>query len=295
MASIIPHGEKWRAFVEVGKRKRSRVFRTKREASGWAAAQEHALRQEAETPADRLRTVRQMLERYRDEVSPTKRGEDFERKRIEAFLRDSGLADKVLAEVDTPQIAAWRDVRLKDVTPASVQRDINLLRNAWAVARREWKWTTMEPFSGLRMPGANPARTRRITPAEVRLICRHLSYRTGLAPVTKSQEVALALLIGLRTAMRAGEILSLGASTVDLERRVARIVQHKTAHLTGRPREVPLTSAGVRLLRPVASRERCFTLTASSLDALFRKARDKLLLNDLHFHDSRAEALTRLA
>ncbi len=31
------------------------------------------------------------------------------------------------------------------------------------------------------------------------------------------------------------------------------------------------------------------------LDALFRKAKDKALIKDLHFHDTRAEAITRLA
>ncbi len=295
MASIIAHGDKWRAFVERGGKKRSRVFRTQREAKAWAAAEEHALQAEAETPADRLHTVRELLTRYRDEVSPNKRGARFEELRIDAFLRDSGMADLLLADATTPAFAAWRDRRLKEVTAASVQRDINLLRNAWSIARKEWKWTEASPFQGLRMPGHNPPRTRRIAPGEVRRICRHLSYRTGVAPASKGQEVALAFLVGLRTAMRAGEILSLGKATLDLERRVARIAQHKTAHLTGRPREVPLTRAAVRLLRPVASRDACFTLTPASLDALFRKARDKLLIEDLHFHDSRAEALTRLA
>jgi integrase len=45
----------------------------------------------------------------------------------------------------------------------------------------------------------------------------------------------------------------------------------------------------------VAGRGMFFTVSSASLDALFRKARDRLLLEDLHFHDSRAEALTRLA
>ena len=56
-----------------------------------------------------------------------------------------------------------------------------------------------------------------------------------------------------------------------------------------------MTRAAVRLLRPVASRDSCFSLTSASLDALFRKARDKLLIEDLHFHDTRGEALTRLS
>ena len=36
-------------------------------------------------------------------------------------------------------------------------------------------------------------------------------------------------------------------------------------------------------------------MSSAVLDALFRKARDRLLIKDLHFHDSRAEALTRLS
>jgi integrase len=66
-------------------------------------------------------------------------------------------------------------------------------------------------------------------------------------------------------------------------------------HLTGKPRQIPLSSHAVRLLRMVAGRGMFFTVSSASLDALFRKARDRLLLEDLHFHDSRAEALTRLA
>ena len=295
MASIRPHRDRWRAFVEVGARKESRVFPTQREARAWASAREVELRQEQRADPGELHTVRLMLERYKAEVSVRKRGERAEGLRIDAFLRDSGLAERRLCDVDTPDIARWRDQRLAEATPATVQRDINWLRNAWNVAREEWKWTSAKPFEGLRMPGQNPARTRRISPAEVKLLCRHLSYRTGKAPETKLQEVALAFLVALHSGMRAGEILSLGRSTLDLQRRVARIVQHKTAHLTGRPREVPLTRAAVRLLRPVASRERCFTLSAASLDALFRKTRDKLLLADLHFHDTRGEALTRLS
>jgi integrase len=38
-----------------------------------------------------------------------------------------------------------------------------------------------------------------------------------------------------------------------------------------------------------------FTVSDTSRDALFRKACKALLIDDLHFHDARAEALTRLA
>lgn len=66
-------------------------------------------------------------------------------------------------------------------------------------------------------------------------------------------------------------------------------------------RFVPLTRKAVRLLRVLdaaakdAGLDAYFTISDKSLDVLFRRVRDRLLLEDLHFHDSRADALTRLA
>lgn len=129
---------------------------------------------------------------------------------------------------------------------------------------------------------------------EVRPIVRWLGYRTGHAPVTKNQEVALAFLVALRTAMRAGEVITLRKGSLDLRKRVVT-VKHKMQYLTGRPREIPLTRAAARLLRPVADREQCFSVTSALLDTLFRKAKASLNIEGLHFHDSRAEALARLS
>lgn len=41
--------------------------------------------------------------------------------------------------------------------------------------------------------------------------------------------------------------------------------------------------------------DRVFGLQSRQLDSLFRKARDKAGIADLHFHDSRHTAITRLA
>lgn len=291
MASVGRHGRGYRAQVFVGGRRASRVFRTQREANAWAAQMEEQL---AAAPADR-HTLRDLVEDYVDKVMSKKRGNVHEERQARAFLRDfAWLADKRLADLDTPDFVRWRDERLQTVSDATVLRNLNWLRHAFRVAREEWKWMTGNPLQGLRIP-KNPApRTRRVSPAEVRALCRVLDYRPGRAPETKSQEVALAFLVGLRSGMRAGEILSLGSANLDLRRRVASVA-HKTQHLTGKPRDVPLTRHAVRLLQPVAHLERCFTISSAVLDTLFRKARDRLLIEDLHFHDSRAEALTRLS
>ena len=306
MASITKYKDGWRVFVAVDGKRKTKTFPTKREATAWASAEERAIRELQTTPEAERYTVVDMLTRYAKEVSPKKKGWRPEKLRIAAFLRDFPmLAGKKLSEVKTPDLAGWRDARLngfygpdgrkvRAVSAASVLRDIAWLSNAFKVARSEWQWMTHKPFDGLRMPHTPPPRDRRVSPSEVKRICRRLGYVTGRVPRTKQQEVALVFLVALRSAMRAGEILSLGRGNLDLRRRVAT-VEHKTQHLTGKPRAVPLTPRAARLLRPVAERERCFTVSSASLDALFRKVRDQLLIEGLHFHDTRAEALTRLA
>lgn len=291
MASISRYRGGYRAQVYVSGQRASATFRTMREAQAWAAAKETELEQ---SPASK-HTLRDLIERYRQEVIPKKKGEQYEDRQAAALLRDfPALADKPLADLDTPDLAAWRDARLRTVSDATVLRQLNWLRHALRLAREEWKWMTHDPLKGMRIPKQPAPRVRRVAPREVLLLCRHLGYRPGRAPETRSQEVALAFMVALRSGMRAGEILSLGRANLDLKRRVASVA-HKTQHITGRPRDVPLTRHAIRLLRPVANKDKCFALSSATLDALFRKARDKLLIADLHFHDSRAEALTRLS
>lgn len=311
MASITQYKGGWRAQVYVKGERDSRVFRTQREAKTWASSREHELRKLADRSPAQRHTLREMLERYDRDVIPSKASSRSESLRLRAFLRNfPDLCAMTLDQVKTPNLAQWRDARLKGfvrsdgekimpVSNASVQRDLSWLRNAFNVARKEWHWIESDPFEGFKRPAESAARDRRVLPIEVKLICRRLGYRTGVEPQTKSQEAALAFLVALRTAMRAGEILALGKVTLDLTRRVAR-VPHKTQHLTGKPREVPLTRQSLRLLKVVAEREKCFSITSASLDALFRKTRGQLSvlypsIADLHFHDSRAEALTRLS
>lgn len=301
MASITlqPNG-KWRAQIFVKGQRDTQVFRTQREAKSWASTREDEMRRLRGVPEDQKHTLRQTLERYVEEVTEKKKGSHHETLRIRSFLRDfPELVNLSLADVKTPALAAWRDSRLKTVAGSTVNRDINWLRNALLIARDEWHWMTHNPFAGFRFPNDPAPRDRRVTPAEVKAICRGCNYVTGRAPISKTQEVAFAFLISLRTSMRAGEILSLGKDNVDMKKRTATL-SHKMQYLTGKPRVVPLTRHAVRLLAPLMHKDRCFTIGAGSLATLFRKERDLLAktipsIATLHFHDARAEALTRLS
>ena len=267
---------------------------TKAAAVAWAASKETELRA-IKRGAFPTKTLADALHQYAERISPTKKGARFELLRLSAFERNfPKLSAKRIAEVTTADLAQWRDARLAEVTRGSVQRDINLLSNVFTVAANEWKWLHVSPFKGLRAPGENPPRDRRISPSEIKRICRWLGYFTGAVPTTKQEQVALSFMIALRTGMRAAELLSLGDDTVNLTRRVAT-VEHKMQYRTGKPREVPLSTQSVRLLRPQMGRGPIFDVSAGVHSALFHKACKALLIDNLHFHDSRAEALTRLS
>lgn len=281
-------GDGWRAEIARSGIRKSAVFPTKAEARDWGIKEEAALLATKRGVFPR-KTLADTIDVYVEKVSSKKAGERFERLRLEALKREfPDLAGKILSRITTADLAAWRDARLQKVSKGSVQRDINLLSHVFTKARDEWKWMGESPFLGMEAPGDNPPRERLPTMSEVRRILRWLGYVTGEHPRTMQGEAAFAFLLSLRTAMRAGEVLQLGPETIAGN---VATVKHKMQYRTGKPRKVPLSRHSLRLLKGFKG----FTISSESLDALFRKARDSLLIKDLHFHDARADALTRFS
>ena len=285
----------WRVEIERRGVRTSKTFTTKAAAQAWATREETAI---IDGAADRWprKTLADALKRYEEEVSPTKRVLKLERHTFGMMLRDHPeLCATVLHKITAADLSAWRDQMAKRLSGATVQRYINTLRSVWTVAAREWGWCPEPtPWRSIRMPDPAPPREKLIGWREARAILRRLNYRTGRPPESKGEQVAYALLVSLRTAMRAGEVLGLTGESVDLASRVVTLARHKTDRAVGK-RQVPLTKHGARLLKVLHKPGPLFDLSAASLDALFRKARGQVLISDLHFHDARATALTHLA
>jgi integrase len=100
--------------------------------------------------------------------------------------------------------------------------------------------------------------------------------------------------LALLTAMRRGELLALEWQHVDLMRRVAVLPMTKN----GDARSVPLSSEAVALLGTLASSARpgrVFPTTAMALRKAFERACERANIRDLHFHDLRHTATTRMS
>ena len=284
MASIRQRGTTWRAELYKDGVRESQSFPTKRLAVAWAQ------QREAELVGARLpdHTVREALDRFGAEVSPKHRGERGELTRLRLLARDK-LGDVRLPALRPIHLAEWRERRLKVVTGASIRREMNLLQSVLKACRKDWGWLNSDPLADVDRPANPPSRRRRINQDEIDRVTLALGYDGG-APETVSDRVALAFLFALETAMRSGEIL--GLTWADVGPKSVQLPQTKN----GDTRRVPL-SARAREIIALLPQDAAtvFNVDGGSKDALFRRARDAAQIPNLHFHDSRAEAIWRLS
>ncbi len=286
MGYVRKRGSSWTAEVRKGGQRLTATFDSKSQAQNWISRTEADIA-DAKYSTIPDKTFGDLLERYQKEVTPTKRGKKWEETRIGLFLRDE-LAQVHLMDLDQTHFAAWRDRRLRNVSEASVLREWNILSNACKRALQEWKWLESHPMKGVEKPSKPPSRDRIYTDEEI----DRLMYSMGTDLNTVVGRVGVAFLFALETAMRCGEICGLTWDRVNLEKRFLVVMEGKTRAAR---REIPLSQRAIDILESLPKSEKVFHLTESTLDATFRRAKQKALILDATFHDSRATAITKLA
>lgn len=298
MASIIKRGDSWRAMVSKRGQRVNATFDTKKEAEEWAIQAEAAIlsgQRAAEVqPVSSRMSVASLMQRYAQEVSPSKRGERWEVLRLAKLARDPSFALS-LHMFGPVELAAWRDRRLTEVSAYSVNRELNVISAVFNQAIKEWQAPIkINPVHNIQRPKNPRPRSRRVTEIERDLIVSRLGWDQQSAPENLAQWTAFAFCLGIETAMRKGEMLSLTWGNVHLEKRWLHLPITKN----GEARDVPLSSAAVALLRLLGQRPSdALVIPANygSMCARFREARKAVGLETIRFHDARREAITRMS
>ena len=276
MAYIRKYRDKWRAEVQRHGHRVTHVTETKREAQAWA------LKKESELDALKGsggRSFATATAHYLATVSTHKRDAvEWERRRFEAMGEFFG--DCALSDIDSERIGQWRDKRLESVGGSTVLREANLLRHLFTLAVDEWQWLARHPFKGVRLPKESEARHQLWRWQEIRRV-----IRAGKRAGGKTQEVAEAFHIALRTGMRLSEVLASPAG-FDSARKVVTLDQTKT----GGREQIPVGRIAAKLLQRPA-----FKVGPNEASALFSRLTGQLMIDDLTFHDARAIALTLLS
>jgi integrase len=277
---------KFRCEVQKLGVRESKVFDTKAEARKWGYQREEEI--EAEKTGRGV-TFGQVANKYLREVSPTKKSAvEWETRRLGYFKEYFGESTPILS-ITRKHIAKWIDHRLETVSPATVNREGNLLSNLFTKCRLKWEYMQHNPIEGVEWPDDSDREREYVWSwRQIRRVLRYCQESEGI----KTQQCGIAFHIALRTGMRAKEVFL--ASRQGL---VCVISDSKTTK-KGKPVDFPLTHQGRRVMDRYANTP--WQIGPSQLSVLFHKAcvacgvRQKGV-DGPTYHDARATALTLMA
>jgi len=212
------------------------------------------------------------------------------------------LASRPLDSITVRGLAGLRDAWLDEgKAPATVRNRFALLSHLFETARKDWYFAIPNPVKDLRLPTVRNQRKRTVSDHELEEVLA----------ATGSQALQHLARLAIATAARLGELVAAEWKHVNLKT--------KTLHLpltkNGDARTVPLSPAAVQVLDAMPRRldgGRIFNITTSGVSQAWmravQRARERYVqvcdergeepgeyLLDLHFHDLRHTAITRLA
>lgn len=236
--------------------------------------------------------MKDALEVYRTKVSILKKGYAQEKYRIEQIAR-SFLGNLMAHQASSVDIATYRDMRLEEINPrtkrklatSTVRLEMSLLSNFFDICRIEWGYCEHNPVTNVRKPKPPPGRDRRLTPREERLILRYCHAHANL-------DLYSIVVLALETAMRQGEILRLKWEHINLKTRVAHLPETKNGSKRDVPLSVKARDALIRL--GVKNKGKVVHYSGNGIKSTWRFMNLKLGIENLHFHDLRHEAISRL-
>lgn len=302
-AFVKTDSDTWKAII----RKRgwptvSKTFRTKRDAIDWARRTEDEMVRGVfiqRTSSERV-TFSEAMDRYLAEVTPTKKTTTQKREEGVARLLKQFFGKYSLAAITSELVASYRDKRLAErKSNNTVRIELALLGHLYTTTIREWGMgLTVNPVSNIRKPSPGAGRNRRLMPEEQRKLFEAIDQHSN--PM-----LGWIVRIAIETGMRQSEILELRLSQVDLDRRVVRLEDTKNET----SRTVPLTRIATEMFKTALGNP----VRPPSTDLIFfgEPGRDgirrryeflktwglikkELGLENLHFHDLRHEAVSRL-
>ncbi|MDN7880127.1 site-specific integrase [Burkholderia aenigmatica] len=237
-------------------------------------------------------SVAQALTVYTERISIHKRGWKQETYRANTIGR-TFIGTLKVSQVTTVEVANYRDLRLnglcaktgRPVSANTVRLELAMLSDLFSIAIIEWGICKDNPVTRVRKPKIPAGRDRRVTLGEERRLLRAASEHRNI-------ELHSMIVLAIETAMRQGELLGLRWEHIDLQRRTAHLPLTKN----GSKRDVPLSLRAIDALTRlgVQAEGDVFGYTSDGFKSAWRVLVRRLGLFDLHFHDLRHEAVSRL-
>jgi len=269
-----------------GKRYIRVVGESKEQAEGAMAVHRKKLIDEKHGLASPIMDIRfdDLAEEYYRKVSAAKRS--WRRDRLSLDHLNRFFRGKKVSEITSKSVDDYKELRLRDVSGPTINREIGLLSSVFTTAIR-WKHTVSNPVKGVARYEESEPTERILQPdEEERLLAAAAPH---LKPI---------LTILLNTGMRRNELLSLRWKNVNLA--AGQLTIQKTNSKNKRMHLVPLNRAAVAALRSIPrAHDLVFynPKTKSSIKDVktaFHAACDAAGIEGLRLHDLRHTFATRL-
>ena len=277
---------KWRVQIRSHNKYISKSFLKKAHASMWAKEIEYQLdRDQYEDFSDTARiSLGELITRYRDEITPHKKGRDTEKYKLNFILRHKIAKVKLLSLKAKHVIDFKKDIS-EGRAPSTINKYIHYIYTVWETAKLNWD---------IALPYRNPCELVKKEKVKDK-IDRILSieeYQDLLQACTTSNLAFLSDIVEFAyiTAMRFGEITKLKTSNINFEKSTALLIDTKN----GETRLVPLTRRALEICQKFRFREKLFDINRDKFRHYFEQACFRAKVKNFRFHDLRACAITNL-
>ena len=134
-------------------------------AKKWASGVEADMERHRYCPIPETILLGGLLTRYETEVLPTHKSHQVEHYRLKQL--NQHFSSLKLTELTSQEVARYRDIRLKTISPASLKRELTILSRVLTVAFNDWGISVpLNPVKMITLPKSDKARTRRLETGE---------------------------------------------------------------------------------------------------------------------------------
>lgn len=214
MASIRRRNGKYQVQIRVGSYNRSQSFCKLTDAKSWARKEEELAEQRRYLGSKyEPSNLAEILVRYLRDVTPHKKSCDTERIVLQTLLKETWV-NEPLPQINAAGIAEYRDRRLANVKPATLKRQLNIVKHACATAEREWDWLSpLSQLQNLTLPKNTEHVVKRITVTDEHALI-------NAAQKSRTKYLSELLILAIETAMRRSELLAHESSSLFLKQRI---------------------------------------------------------------------------
>lgn len=283
-------GDSYRIELMIDGKRISATRDTAKECEQWAAERilEHKAQSKLSEVDKPTPTFAEIMALYHEKVGkhkPSARTESMYRR---CFIRDyPNIANTQIHQITAKVLTDWRNARLQSVSAGTVRREIAYLSAVMSYAVKELFIIKENPFTNLAKPPMPKARNRRISDDDIAIILDSATYIQGEKPTQTQHYVAWAFLFAIHTAMRRGEIL--GITKNDIKDGYIHLPKTKN----GEARNVPLTPKAREMLTWLDIDGKLIPFNENAFKKSWQRVQAKANLDDLNFHDTRHEAISR--